>query len=142
MFTGSVTDIDMTGTNSGGSTKYTAIVTLDKTEQMIAGMNAAVSITLSSTECAVTIPVAALNESGSDIFVYTSYDEENNILGNPVNVTTGISDGTNVEILTGLNAEDETWYEYDDTINISSSVVSSSSGGSFNLMRIFGGGGR
>ena len=141
-FTGSVTDIDMSGTNSGGSTKFTAVVSLDRTEQMLAGMNAAVSITLSSTGCAVTIPVAALAESESDVFVYTSYDEENKTFGDPVSVTTGLSDGTSVEILSGVDSGDEVWYEYDDTVDVSSSVVSSSSGSGFNLMRIFGGGGR
>lgn len=138
-FTGLVTSIDMAGTNSGGSTKYTAVVSLDRTEQMLAGMNAAVSITLSSAQCTVSVPVAALMESQSGVFVYTSYDEETNTLGDPVNVTTGLSDGTSVEILSGLNSGDEVWYEYDDTVDISSSTVSSSSGGGFNLMRIFGG---
>jgi len=138
-FTGAVTDIDMTGANSGGSTKFTAVVTLDKTDQMLAGMNASVSITLASNNCDVTIPVAAINESDSGIIVYTSYDEDSNELGGPVNVTTGISDGTNVEILSGLSSGDKVWYEYEDTVNISSSLVSSSNGGGFNLMDIFGG---
>ncbi len=55
-------------------------------------------------------------------------------------MTTGLSDGTNVEILTGLSAGDEVWYEYDDTVDVSSSTVSSSSGGGFNLMRLLRGG--
>lgn len=141
-YTGSVTDIDLEGTNSGGSTKYTAVVTLDRTEQMLAGMNAAVSITLSSKECTVTIPVAALNETKSGVVVYTSYDEDTETLGGPVEVTTGLSDGTSVEILSGLDTGAAVWYEYDDTVDISSSVVSSSNGSGFNLMRIFGGGTR
>jgi len=141
-FTGSVSDIDLTGTNSGGSTKYTAVVTLDRTEQMLAGMNAAVSITLSSTECTVTIPVAALSETKSGVLVYTSYDEDSGTLGNPVEVTTGLSDGESVEIRSGLTSGETVWYEYDDTLDISSSVVSSSNGGGFNLMSIFGGGRR
>ena len=138
-FTGSVTQINTKGTNSGGSTKFTAVVTLDKTEKMLAGMNAAVSITLSSTECAVTVPVAALVETESGVLVYTSYDEEKELFGDPVNVKSGLSDGANAEILSGISSGDEIWYAYDDTISISSSVVSSSSGGGFNLMRIFRG---
>jgi multidrug efflux pump subunit AcrA (membrane-fusion protein) len=138
-FTGSVTSINTAGTNSGGSTKFTAVVTLGRTEQMLAGMNAAVSVTLLSSECAVAIPVAALIESGSGTFVYTSYDEESRTLGNPVGVTTGLSDGASVEILSGLDPGNKVWYEYDETIDVSSSAVSSSAGGGFNIMRIFGG---
>ncbi len=140
-FTGSVTSIDTAGTNSGGSTKFTGVVTLDKTEDMLAGMNASVSITLSKAQCTVTIPVAALVEKGGDVFVYTSCDEESSALGNPVSVTTGLSDGTSVEILSGLSSGDTVFYEYNDTVDISSSNVSQAGGG-FNLMRMFGGGGR
>ncbi len=138
-FAGTVTDIGLTGANSGGSTKFTAVVTLDRTEQMLAGMNAAVTITISSADCAVTVPVAALNESESGTFVYTAYDEEKRELGGPTAVTTGVSDGTSVEILSGLNEGDEIWYEYDDKVSITSSVVSSSGSGGFNLMSLFGG---
>ncbi len=137
-FTGSVTDIDVTGTNSGGSTKYTAVVTLDRTTDMLAGMNAAVSITLSQAESEVTIPVAALMESETGTYVYTSYNKEEGTLGTPMNVTTGLSDGTSVEILSGLSAGDTVYYTYDDTVDVSSSSVSSSGSG-FNLMRILGG---
>lgn len=139
-FLGSVDSIDMAGTNSGGSTKFAAVVTLDKTDQMLSGMNAAVSITLSSTDCAVAIPVAALCESKTDTFVYTAYDEETGELSAPVSVTAGISDGMTVEILSGLGAGDTVWYEYDDTVSITSSAVSSNSAGGFNLMSLFGGG--
>ncbi len=138
-FTGFVTNIDLEGTNSGGSTKYTTEVSIEKTEQMLAGMNAAVSITLSTKECGVTIPVAALSENEAGAFVYTGYDAENEALINPVSVETGLSDGMNVEILSGLDAGDTVWFEYDDTVDMSSSVVSSSNGGGFNLMSIFGG---
>ena len=138
-FTGSVTKIDTTGTNSGGSTKFTAVVTFDRTEDMLAGMNAAVSITLSSMDCAVTIPVASLMESESGVFVYTSYDESKEQFGSPVNVTTGLSDGTNVEILSGIRSGDDVWYAYNDKVNIGSSMVSSSNGGGFNLMRMLRG---
>ncbi|MEL7608265.1 MAG: HlyD family efflux transporter periplasmic adaptor subunit [Bacillota bacterium] len=138
-FTGSVSEINTTGTNSGGSTKFTAVIALGRTEQMLAGMNAAVSITLSSTDCAATLPVAALMESESGVFVYTSYDQDKGQFGDPVNVTTGLSDGASVEILSGISSGADVWYAYNDTVNITSSVVSSANGGGFNLMRIFRG---
>ena len=106
---------------------------------MLSGMNAYVSIGISSAQCSITVPVAAIIEYGTDTYVYTSYNEEEEALGSLTAVTTGLSDGTNVEILSGLNAGSTVWYEYNDTVNISSSIVDSSSGGGFNFMRILGG---
>jgi len=136
---GVVTDIDMAGTSSGGNTKYTAVVTLDKTDQMIAGMNAAVSITISSKQCDVAIPIAAIVESGNESYVYTSYNEEKHAFGGLAAVSTGLSDGADVEILSGLDAGSKVWYEYNDSVNISSSVINSSGSGRFDIMRMLGG---
>ncbi len=115
-FTGTVTAIATSGTNSGGNTKFAVEITMERTEQMLSGMNAAVKITLDTTEDVLTIPEAALVEEGSTVYVYTSYNEKTDTLGDPVVVQTGVSDGTTVEILSGLSLGDTFYYSYADTL--------------------------
>ncbi|MCD8342404.1 MAG: HlyD family efflux transporter periplasmic adaptor subunit, partial [Clostridiales bacterium] len=116
-FTGTVTDIDTSGTNSGGNTKFTAEITIERTDAMLAGMNASVLITLDTTGDVLVIPEAALVEEGSTTYVYTSYDEKSETLGDLVEVETGVSDGTSVEICSGLSAGDSFYYSYADSLS-------------------------
>ncbi len=139
-FEGEVTSIDLSGTNSGGSTKFTAVVTIDRETDMLAGMNASAGIVLDTTEDVLCIPEAALVEEDGAVCVYTSYDEETDTLGDPVEVTTGISDGENVEILSGLSEGDTYYYSYLDVVNYSTSSTSSGSG-SFSMESLFSSGG-
>ncbi|MCD8010723.1 MAG: HlyD family efflux transporter periplasmic adaptor subunit [Lachnospiraceae bacterium] len=142
-FEGEVTAIDVSGTNSGGSTKYTAEITIAREEDMLAGMNSSVVITISTEEDVLTIPEAALVEEDGSVYVYTTYDEETDTLGGLTEVTTGVSDGENVEILDGLSEGGAYYYSYLDVVNYSSSTVSSTTG-SFSFSSLFGssGGGR
>lgn len=136
-FEGVVSSIDLSGTNSGGNSKYTAVVTIAREEDMLAGMNASVKITLDTKENVLCIPEMALVEDETGVYVYTSYNEQKDTLGDPVAVTTGISDGETVEILSGLEEGSEYWYSCLDTVNYSSAFSSGTTGlGSFNL---FGG---
>ena len=118
-FTGTVTDISASGENAGGNSKFTVEVTIDKTADMLAGMNASVSLGLKSTENVVCIPVAALIENGAQTQVYTGYDEENKTFLNPVTVTVGSSDSEYVQILSGIEAGQKVYYPYYDTLVIS-----------------------
>ena len=111
-----ITAIGNTGTNEGGSSKFTAKLTLGKSGDMLPGMNASAYLTLNSTEDVLTIPVAALAEENGKTLVYTGYDEKNETLTGPVEVTTGVSDGEYVEILSGLSDSDTVWYAYYDTL--------------------------
>ncbi|MCD8364878.1 MAG: HlyD family efflux transporter periplasmic adaptor subunit [Clostridiales bacterium] len=140
-FTGTVTSIDESGANSGGSSKYTAVITMDREEDMLAGMNASAVITLDTTEDVLVIPEAALVEEDNATYVYTTYDEDTDTLGGLVEVTTGISDGENVEITSGLEEGDTYCYSILDVVNYGSSYASSGTG-SFSLESLFGGGGR
>ena len=115
-FTGSVSSVDYNGTNSGGSTKYTVNITMDRGEDMLDGMNASVSIVVDSTEGILLVPVDALIEDESGVYVYTQYNEKKETFGNKVEVTTGVSDGTYVEILSGLEEGSEYWYSILDTM--------------------------
>ena len=75
-FTGTVSKINTTGTNSGGNAKYTVEVTIERNEHMLTGMNAAVNFVQKVTDDVVTIPAAALSESAGHVYVYTSYNEK------------------------------------------------------------------
>ena len=118
-YTAAVTNIDSTGTNNGGSSKYTVELTMDRSENMLSGMNATASIVLSAVNDVLTIPVNALVEHGNQTMVYTGYDAESNTLLNPVTVTVGCSDGETVEILEGLEEGQTYYYSYFDTLEVS-----------------------
>ena len=116
-FEGVITEIDPEGTNSGGNTKYTAAVVIIRTESMRAGMNGTVIISGETRKNVLLIPLAALNEDGNRVTVYTGYDAETDTLINPVPVETGISDGTNAEILSGLSVGEPYFYRYADSVS-------------------------
>jgi multidrug efflux pump subunit AcrA (membrane-fusion protein) len=131
-FEGEITKINYTASNNGGVTKYTAEVTIPKTDSMLAGMNASATIITESVEDVLTIPADALQEHGNSTYVYTEEDSDGNLSGE-VEVETGLSDGNTVEIISGLE-EDETIY-YNRVI----SEDASSSSSLEDMMQNFGG---
>ena len=118
-FDAQITAIGNIGSNDGGSSKYTVELTLARDSQMLDGMSATAAISLGSTDAVPTIPVAALEEVGSQTVVYTGQDENTGALIGPVVVQTGASDGESVEILSGLSVGDRFCYAYYDTLVIS-----------------------
>ncbi len=108
--------IDTTGTNDGGSTKYTVTMELPRTEQMLGGMNASVRIEVSRMEAVLTVPAEAIYEDGTRTYVYTALDEKTGEPASPVEVTTGASDGAVIEILSGLTEGDTVYYSYAESI--------------------------
>lgn len=118
-FDGEITEIDPNGENSGGSTKYSVTVTLPRTEDMLTGMNAAVRVQLAENEGLLLIPLAAVQEDADGIYVCTGYDKNSNEATAPVEITTGLSDGENVEVLSGLTEGDTVYYRYADTLEYS-----------------------
>ena len=118
-FEATVTEISASGENEGGNSKFTVTVTLDKIAEMLPGMSASVSVVLKTAEQVTCVPVAALIEKGTETQVYRSYDEETEAFGDPVTVTTGVSDGEYVQILSGLEAGETVYYPYYDTLVIS-----------------------
>ena len=118
-FDASVTRIANSGENEGGNSKFTVELTLSKSGDMLPGMSASVTIPLSTAEGVLSVPVAALVESGTETLLYTGYDEESGQLTGPVSVVTGVSDGENVQILSGIEAGTEVFYAYYDTLEIS-----------------------
>lgn len=109
-FEGEISDIDHTASNNGGVTKYTAEVTIAKSESMLAGMNASATIIIESKENILTLPAEAVQEHGNRSFVYTEEDEDG-MLSGEVEIETGISDGTRVEIISGLEEGQTIYYQ-------------------------------
>lgn len=116
VFTGELTEINRTATSSSGVTRYTAVVTLDKTEDMLSGMTASVVIRISGVDDAIIIPIEALHQTSSTSYVYTEYDEDMGEFGGMVEVVTGISNSSYVEIISGLNEGDIVWYTEEETM--------------------------
>jgi len=124
---GEISRIAIIGTNDGGRTKFTVTVDVERSADMYPGMTGSVRIPMGKPRQVVAIPVAALTEENGKVLVYTGYDEETGTFTGPVEVTTGLSDGEYVQI-TGLDAGDQIWYAYYDTLEFS---VTPESGGMF-----------
>ena len=118
-FTGTITAINPYGENSGGNTKYTVTVTLPRAENMLPGMNASVKITTAVSAEVPTIPAEAIVFDAGKSWLYTGYDEKTDTLTNPVEIRTGLSDGSLVELLSGLPEGSRFYYRYADSIEYS-----------------------
>ena len=78
---------------------------------MLSGMSCSVLIAVTEYKNSVTIPVEALNNTGSSYFVYTTYDEETNTPGGMVEVKVGIQNDSYAQITEGLQEGDTIWYK-------------------------------
>ena len=109
IFEGTVTSISSEAASGSDSIKYAVSVELNKTDEMLIGMSAAATIKIKEVNDVLIIPVNALQESGDTVFVYTGADSNGNLYGE-VEIKTGLSDGTNVEVLEGLSENDTVYY--------------------------------
>lgn len=103
---GVVTEIDKTASDG----TYTAIITLDKVEGMLAGMTANVDVRIEGVDDAILIPAEALHQTSTGYYVYTTYDEETQEFGGKVDVVPGLSNSNSVEIKSGLEEGDVVYY--------------------------------
>ncbi len=110
-FKGTITEIDKSGTTSDGTVGYTAEITIDKEDGMLSGMSCTVLIAVTEYKNSVTIPVEALNNTGSSYFVYTTYDPETNTPGGMAEVKVGIQNDSYAQITEGLKEGDTVWYK-------------------------------
>ena len=108
-FEGEVTKIGNTASVNGGVAKYTVTITIPKDSKMKQGMNASATITIEDRENVLTLPMNALQEKGDRTFVYTEKDDEGNLSGE-TEITTGLSDGSTVEIMDGLEEGTTVYY--------------------------------
>ena len=118
-FTGTITSINPYGENSGGNTKYTVTVTLPRDEKMLSGMNASVKITTGVSGTVPTVPAAAVVFDAGKSWLYTGHNEKTDTLTDPVEIQTGLSDGSLVELLSGLPEGSSFYYRYADSIEYS-----------------------
>ena len=108
-FEGTITEVSSEASSGNSSAKYPVTITFEKTDDMLLGMSASATIHVSEAEDAVLIPVDALQEKGNSTFVYTKKDSDGNLSGE-VEVETGISNGSQVEITSGLDEGDTVYY--------------------------------
>lgn len=118
-FTGAITAINPYGENSGGNTKYTVTITLPRDKKMLSGMNASVKITTGVSGTVPTVPAAAVVFDAGKSWLYTGYNEKTDTLTDPVEIQTGLSDGSLVELLSGLSEGSSFYYRYADSIEYS-----------------------
>ena len=110
-FTAVVEEVSAVGKNSGGNSKYTVKLRLDRAPDMLNGMNASVVVHRGVTSGLV-LPAAAVYDRGSQCFVYTAADKKTGTLIGELPVVTGVSDGEMVEIVSGLAEGQVVFYEY------------------------------
>lgn len=114
-FEGVVTGVNTGRSNNGGNSKYTVEVTLKRSDDMLAGMNASCLVTVETFRGVLSIPADALCDGVDGCSVNTALSKENGKPDAPVKVETGISDGERVEILSGLSEGQTIWYTTFDT---------------------------
>ncbi len=138
-----VAEVNTTASSDSGVTSYSAVIHLDKTEQMLSGMSASVVITIEGHEDALLIPVDALHQTSSTAYVYTTYDEETGAFGGMKEVTVGLSNSSYVEITEGLEEDDVVYYtesEEDSMFNNMMNFGGMGGQGGMGNMPSFGGG--
>lgn len=123
VFHGSVTDVSKVGTSVSGVTGYSAVITLDKTADMLTGMTASVDIQIEGVEDAVIIPVDALHQTSNRFYVFTAYDAETQQYGGITDVVPGVSGSNYVEIISGLNPGDTVYYTEKNSFNFFSMMT-------------------
>ncbi len=115
-FTGVVTKVSVVGTTSGGTTTYPVTVRIDDTEGLRPGMNVDAEIVLSSADGVLAIPSLAVNR-GNTVLITSDSPSAVNALEQEapegyvyVQVTTGVSDDSYIEITSGLQEGDTVAY--------------------------------
>jgi multidrug efflux pump subunit AcrA (membrane-fusion protein) len=102
-----VTHISRIGATEGSITTYPVEVTLSYDERLLEGMNGSAVILTSKVENAVMLPIELVNEDSAGEYV-TVKNEAGELVRR--DITTGLSDGVNAEITSGLAAGDQIWY--------------------------------
>lgn len=109
-FKAEVTEIDTEGTSSGGVTQYAVTMTMERTDDMRAGMSATAAIAIAGAEDALLLPEDAVQQSRDTYYVYTTLDEETGSPAGTASVEIGVTGNGNVEIVSGLSEGDTVYY--------------------------------
>ncbi len=117
VYTGQILEVSDQGIVGQGGTSFAATVAFGEDEDLsglLLGMSATGKITVERREQAVLIPLQALQESSGEYFVYVGQATALDNLGEVRPVVIGISDGSFVEIASGLADGESINYYYDD----------------------------
>lgn len=106
-FSGTVTRISHIGKASGSITVYATDLILNADSRLMDGMNGTSIIQSDSVQDALVIPLGAIHEDETGAYVYRLDATDTQSI---VYVTTGLSDGTNAEVTSGLNEGDRIVY--------------------------------
>jgi hypothetical protein len=108
-FNGSITSVNGSASSSGGVAQYSVEVTFEKTADMLAGMSASVEVVLEKAEDVLVVPISAVTDQGRNSVVYTGNSD--GTLSDEVEIETGLSDETYVEVVSGLSEGDTIYYQ-------------------------------
>ena len=110
MLPGVVTEISREAATATGVTLYSAEITVDNAPGMLPGMTAEVDVKIEGVENAIIIPLEALRQTSAISYVFTTYNPDTKQYGGMVEVTTGMQNDTQVEVLSGLQVGDTVYY--------------------------------
>ncbi len=110
-FDATVTHVSTIGSTSGSITTYPVEITLSYDSRLYEGMSGSAVILADSVEDVLLIPIDAIYEDSTGVYVYVL--AEDGVTANRVDITTGLSDGTNAEVTSGLSEGDVLQYADD-----------------------------
>lgn len=102
---GTVVKINEVGTYEATGSKYKVTVEIPNDGSMLIGMSANVSIKVAEVNDVLTVPVSAVNDGGDGTHFVLVQHVDGSL--EPVEVETGLSDGTKVEVVGDLSEGDE-----------------------------------
>lgn len=115
-YTGVVTRVSVAGVTSGGITAYPVTVRIDETDGLLPGMNVDAEIVIEESRDTLAIPCGALNR-GDTVLITAGSPSGVNALDQEapegyvyVEVETGVSDGSYIEVTSGLQEGDTVAY--------------------------------
>ncbi len=111
-FEAAVKSISGTGDAYNGVTSYQVRLELDPDARLLAGMNCSVTIAIEERSGVIVAPLSTIDEDANGMYTYIT-PSGGKQSGDRVRVavTTGLSDGISVEILSGLSEGDVISYE-------------------------------
>jgi HlyD family secretion protein len=137
-FTGTVAAIEPAGTTTSNVVSYTVRITVDPTDvQLLPGMTATVTIVTQAADNTILVPNAALTYANTAASGAKVVDVLRSGSVTPVEVQTGITDGVNTQIVSGLQAGDQVVT----AVSSGSTGKSSSASGSSSILGLGGAGG-
>ena len=110
-FSGFVSKININGSTINGVTTYPVTIEIDRSDELLPGMNISAEITIEDAKDILVVPAAAISR-GNNVLKVVEGAAGNPELGIPVGyervtVEVGRTDGNFIEILSGLEENDE-----------------------------------